>query len=73
MSGNVLGERMYAAPRTANRSAVQPGDVIPVNTPVLPDGIVIRDAIRADADPLEPLIRLADPENPGGSGGCFPP
>ncbi|WP_234316625.1 hypothetical protein, partial [Streptomyces sp. NRRL S-15] len=46
-SGNVLGERMYAAPSTADRSGVQPGEVIPVSVPELPDGLVIRDAARA--------------------------
>ncbi|MFE0737487.1 GNAT family N-acetyltransferase [Streptomyces sp. NPDC058855] len=66
-SGNVLGERMYAAPSTADRSGVQPGEVIPVSVPELPDGLVIRDATRADTAPLEPVIRLADPDNPVGS------
>ena len=46
---------------------MQPGDVIPVSVPELPDGIVIRGAIRADAAPLVPVIRIADPDNPDGS------
>ncbi|GDY70209.1 hypothetical protein AQJ43_36585 [Streptomyces avermitilis] len=62
-----MGERMYAAHSTADRSAMQPGDVIPVSVPELPDGIVIRGATRADAAPLVPVIRLADPDNPDGS------
>ncbi len=69
-SGNVLGERMYAA--AAGRAGVQPGDVIPVNVPALPDGIVIRDAAHADTSPLEPVIRLADPDNPDGSWRALP-
>ncbi|MGR3875664.1 GNAT family N-acetyltransferase [Streptomyces graminifolii] len=64
-SGNVLGERMYAA--AAGRAGEQPGAVIPVSTPVLPDGVVIRNATPADAAPLEPVIRMADPDNPDGS------
>ncbi|MGW4788577.1 GNAT family N-acetyltransferase [Streptomyces sp. NPDC004230] len=71
-SGNVLGERMYAAPTTADRSAIQPGDIIPVSVPELADGIVIRDAAHADAARLEPLIRLADPDNPDGSWRALP-
>jgi hypothetical protein len=71
-SGKVMGERMYAAPSTADRSGVQPGEVIPVSVPELPDGIVIRDATRADTAPLEPVIRLADPDNPVGPGGGCP-
>lgn len=71
-SGSVLGERMYAAPTTAERSGIQPGDIIPVSVPALPDGIVIRDATRADTAPLEPVIRLADPDNPDGSWRVLP-
>ncbi|MCZ1000767.1 GNAT family N-acetyltransferase [Streptomyces mirabilis] len=56
---------MYAA--AAGRSGVQPGTVLPVSAPVLPDGIVIRDATQADAAPLEPVIRMADPDNLDGS------
>ncbi|WP_274599518.1 hypothetical protein [Streptomyces griseofuscus] len=33
----------------------------------LPDGLVLREATRADTAPLEPVIRLADPDNPDGS------
>jgi GNAT superfamily N-acetyltransferase len=62
-----MGERMYAATTAADRAGVQPGDVIPVSLPGLPDGLVIRDAVRADAAPLEPVIRLADPDNPDGT------
>jgi hypothetical protein len=51
---------------------MQPGEVIPVSVPELPDGIVIRDATRADTAPLEPVIRLADPDNPVGPGGGCP-
>ncbi|MFF4085193.1 GNAT family N-acetyltransferase [Streptomyces sp. NPDC001777] len=69
-SGNVLGECMYAA--SAPRAAVQPGEVIPVSVPELPDGIVIRDAARADTAPLGPVIRLADPDNPDGSWRALP-
>ncbi|MEJ8653709.1 GNAT family N-acetyltransferase [Streptomyces sp. MS1.AVA.3] len=61
----MLGERMYAA--AADRAGVQPGAVIPVGVPALPDGIVIRDATQADAAGLEPVIRMADPDNPDGS------
>lgn len=64
-SGNVLGEQMYAA--AAPRTAVQPGEIIPVSVPAVPDGIVIRDAVQADAVPLESVIRMADPDNPDGS------
>ncbi|MFF8604166.1 GNAT family N-acetyltransferase [Streptomyces sp. NPDC015232] len=67
-----MGERMYAAPTTADRSARQPGDIIPVSAPQLPDGLVIRNATRADAAPLEPVIRLADPDNPDGSWRVLP-
>lgn len=56
---------MYAA--AARRAGVQPGDVIPVSVPALPDGIVIRGATQADAAPLEPVIRMADPDNLDGS------
>ncbi|MFD3827116.1 GNAT family N-acetyltransferase [Streptomyces sp. NPDC058625] len=64
-SGDVMGERMYAA--TAPGSGVQPGEVIPVSVPALPDGVVLRDATPADAAALEPVMRLADPDNPDGS------
>ncbi|MFI9311114.1 GNAT family N-acetyltransferase [Streptomyces triculaminicus] len=64
-SGNVLGELMYAA--AAPRAGVQPGAIIPVSVPALPEGVVIRDAAQADAGPLEPVMRLADPDNPDGS------
>lgn len=67
-----MGERMYAAPTTADRSARQPGDIIPVPVPELPDDLVIRDATRADARPLRPVIRLADPDNPDGSWRAIP-
>ncbi|MGW9676414.1 GNAT family N-acetyltransferase [Streptomyces koyangensis] len=60
-----MGERMYAAP--ASRAAAQPGEIIPVAVPDLPDGVVIRDATPADAAALEPVMRLADPDNPEGS------
>ncbi|MFD5079552.1 GNAT family N-acetyltransferase [Streptomyces sp. NPDC058371] len=63
-SGNVLGERMYAA---AGRAGIQPGIVIPVTAAELPNGFVIRNATQADAAPLEPVIRMADPDNPEGS------
>ncbi|MEV8092510.1 hypothetical protein [Streptomyces nigra] len=63
---------MYAAPSTADRSAVQPGEVIAVSVPELPDGLVIGDVTRADAAPLEPVIRLADPDNPAGSWRALP-
>ncbi|WP_406364398.1 GNAT family N-acetyltransferase [Streptomyces sp. NBC_01579] len=69
-SGNVLGGRMYAA--AAQRAGVQPGAVIPVSVPALPDGIVIRDATQSDAAPLKPVIRLADPDNPDGSWRALP-
>ncbi|MET9914937.1 GNAT family N-acetyltransferase [Streptomyces sp. NPDC006476] len=71
-SGNVMGEHMYAVPVTADRAAMQPGEVIPVSVPGLPDGIMIRDAVPADAIPLEPVIRLADPDNPDGSWRALP-
>ncbi|WP_327135863.1 GNAT family N-acetyltransferase (plasmid) [Streptomyces sp. NBC_01343] len=71
-SGNVMGEHMYAAPTTADRSGMQPGDIIPVSAPQLPDGIVIRDATHADTASLEPVIRLADPDNPDGSWRALP-
>ncbi|MFF7647008.1 GNAT family N-acetyltransferase [Streptomyces canus] len=64
-SGDVMGERMYAS--TAPGAGVQPGEVIPVTVPALPDGVVIRDAMPSDADALEPVMRLADPDNPDGS------
>lgn len=64
-SGNVMGERMYAAP--TSRAAVQPGEVIPVDVPALPDDVVLRDAAPSDAAALEPVMRLADPDNPDGS------
>ncbi|MGX8903695.1 GNAT family N-acetyltransferase [Streptomyces netropsis] len=64
-SGNVLGERVYAA--AVGRAGVQPGEVIPVDVPTLPDGLVVREATQADAAGLEPVIRLADPDNPDGS------
>ncbi|NGO13137.1 GNAT family N-acetyltransferase [Streptomyces sp. HC44] len=64
-SGNVLGERMYAA--AAPRAGVQPGAVIPVGVPGLPDSIVIRGAAESDAALLEPVIRMADPDNADGS------
>ncbi|MES4909460.1 MULTISPECIES: hypothetical protein [unclassified Streptomyces] len=51
---------------------VQPGAVIPVRVPALPDGIVIRDATQADVAPLEPVIRMADPDNPDGSWRVLP-
>ncbi|MEU0744583.1 GNAT family N-acetyltransferase [Streptomyces sp. NPDC006134] len=38
-----------------------------MSVPELPDGLVIRDAARAGTAPLEPVIRLADPDNPDGS------
>ncbi|MCO8308771.1 GNAT family N-acetyltransferase [Streptomyces sp. RKCA744] len=38
-----------------------------MGVPVLPDGIVIRDATQTDAAGLEPVVRLADPDNPNGS------
>ncbi|MCC9690592.1 GNAT family N-acetyltransferase, partial [Streptomyces sp. MNU103] len=57
-----MGERMYAAP--TSRAAVQPGEIIPVTVPGLPDGVVIRDATPADAAALEPVMRLADPTTP---------
>lgn len=64
-SGNMLGERMYAS--SAPRAAVQPGEIVPVSVPALPDGVVIRDAEPSDATALEPVMRLADPDNPDGS------
>ncbi|WP_434600010.1 GNAT family N-acetyltransferase [Streptomyces sp. A5-4] len=66
-SGNVMGERMYAAPAPGAGAAVQPGEVIPVRVPPLPEGVVIRDATPSDAAALEPVMRLADPDNPDGS------
>ncbi|MFD9607675.1 hypothetical protein [Streptomyces sp. NPDC059970] len=38
-----------------------------MSVPALPDGIVIRGATQADAAPLEPVIRMADPDNLDGS------
>lgn len=64
-SGTVMGERMYAA--TTPGAGVQPGEVIPVSVPALPDGVVLRNATPADAAVLEPVMRLADPDNPDGS------
>ncbi|PIB04517.1 MULTISPECIES: GNAT family N-acetyltransferase [Streptomyces] len=66
-SGNVMGERMYAATSPRTGVAVQPGEIIPVSVPALPDGVVVRDATPADASALEPVMRLADPDNPDGS------
>ncbi|WP_322872283.1 GNAT family N-acetyltransferase [Streptomyces goshikiensis] len=71
-SGNVMGERMYAAPTTADRSGMQPGAAIPVSVPQLPDGVVVRNATHADTVALEPVIRLADPDNPKGSWRALP-
>jgi hypothetical protein len=64
-SGSRLGERTYAA--AAHRAGAQPGDLMPVSVPALPDGVVIRDATQADASPLEPVMRLAAPGSPDGS------
>ncbi|MFD3722844.1 GNAT family N-acetyltransferase [Streptomyces sp. NPDC058674] len=38
-----------------------------MSAPALPDGLQLRGAIRDDAAPLEPVIRMADPDNPNGS------
>ncbi|MBP5942723.1 GNAT family N-acetyltransferase [Streptomyces acidiscabies] len=66
ISGVVLGERMYSG-AAGHRAGAQPGEILPVRAPVLPDGVVLRDAARADRAALEPVIRLADPDNPDGS------
>ncbi|MFL4909528.1 hypothetical protein ACJ6WF_41730 [Streptomyces sp. MMS24-I2-30] len=66
-SGNVMGERMYAAASPRAGVAVQPGEIIPVSVPALPEGVAIRDATPADAAALAPVMRLADPDNPDGS------
>lgn len=71
ISGVVLGERMYSG-AAGHRAGVQPGDIIPVSVPPLPDGIVTRDATHADRAALEPVIRLADPDNPDGSWRALP-
>lgn len=66
---------LEAAPlsgRRADRSGIQPGAVIPVSAPQLPDGIAIRGATHADTASLEPVIRLADPDNPDGSWRALP-
>ncbi|WP_327328666.1 GNAT family N-acetyltransferase (plasmid) [Streptomyces sp. NBC_01210] len=71
-SGNVLGERMYAASAPRPGTAVQPGTIIPVSAPALPDGLRLRDATRDDAAPLEPVLLMADPDNPDGSWRVLP-
>ncbi|MER7692624.1 GNAT family N-acetyltransferase [Streptomyces sp. NPDC097610] len=71
-SGNVMGERMYAATVPMPGSAAQPGAIIPVSAPALPDGLQLRDAARDDAAALEPVIRMADPDNPDGSWRVLP-
>ncbi|WP_369199127.1 hypothetical protein [Streptomyces djakartensis] len=38
-----------------------------MSVPELQDGLVIRDTTRADTTPLEPVIRLADLDNPDDS------
>lgn len=50
ISGIVLGKRMCSG-EAGHRAGVQPGDILPVSVPALPDDIVIRDATAPPTGP----------------------